>query len=125
MHKPHLIDGLKYDMRIYVLIYGVDPLRIFVFREGLARFATEEYIAPGKKNIDNLHMHLTNYAINKNAENFNANKDANEDDQGHKRSVSSIFKYIEENETQSGVTAKKLWAQIDDITVKTIISTQP
>ena len=68
-------------------------------------------------------MHLTNYAINKNAENFNANKDANEDDQGHKRSVSSIFKYIEENEPQSGVTAKKLWAQIDDITVKTIIST--
>ena len=70
-------------------------------------------------------MHLTNYAINKNAENFNANKDANEDDQGHKRSVSSIFKYNEENETESGVTAKKLWAQIDDITIKTIISTQP
>jgi len=125
MHKPYLIDGLKFDMRIYVLIYGVDPLRIFVFREGLARFATEEYVAPGKKNIDNLHMHLTNYAINKNAENFNANKDANEDDQGHKRSITSVFKLIEENEPQSGVTAKKLWAQIDDIFIKTIISTQP
>lgn len=85
-------------MRIYCLIYGVDPLRLFVFREGLARFATEEYIGPQKKNLDNLHMHLTNYAINKNAENFKANKEANEDDQGHKRSVSSIFKYIEENE---------------------------
>ena len=41
LHKPFLIDGLKFDMRIYVLLYGVDPLRIFVFKEGLARFATE------------------------------------------------------------------------------------
>jgi len=43
-------------------------------------------------------MHLTNYAINKNADKFQANKGENEDDQGHKRSVSSIFKFIEENE---------------------------
>ena len=65
MHKPFLIDGLKFDMRIYVLLYGVDPLRIFVFREGLARFATEPYKSPMKENMDNLFMHLTNYAINK------------------------------------------------------------
>lgn len=70
MHKPYLIDGLKFDLRIYVLVAGIDPLRIFVYEEGLARFATEEYRAPRSENLDNKFMHLTNYAINKENPNF-------------------------------------------------------
>ena len=120
MHKPYLIDGFKFDLRIYVLVYGCDPLRVFVFREGLARFATEKYESPFKGNMENMFMHLTNYAINKQSENFEANEDENIDDSGSKRSVSSIFKHIEEHET--GHTAEKIWNQIEDIAVKTLIS---
>jgi len=125
MHKPYLIDNLKFDLRIYVLVYGVDPLRVFVFREGLARFATEEYTGPYNNNLDNLYMHLTNYAINKYSDNFEANEDEDDDDTGSKRSVSSIFKYIEEQENNPEITADKLWEQIEDIAVKTLISAQP
>jgi tubulin polyglutamylase TTLL6/13 len=53
-----------------VLVAGCDPLRIYLYKEGLGRFATENYIVPNKENIDNVCMHLTNYAINKDNSNF-------------------------------------------------------
>lgn len=89
------MDDLKFDMRIYVLLYGVNPLRIFIFKDGLVRLATEPYVKPTERNIDNLYMHLTNYAINKKNENFvqhnAADSDDDLDDDGtHKRSLKSL-----------------------------------
>lgn len=30
LDKPHLVDDLKYDLRIYVLVYGLNPLRVYI-----------------------------------------------------------------------------------------------
>lgn len=119
MAKPYLIDELKFDLRIYVLIYGVEPLRVFVFKEGLARFATEQYTGPNKNNLDNLYMHLTNYAINKNSGNFVKSK-GEDDDSANKRTLSSILEYLEEHE--EGFSAERMMDKIEDIAVKTCIA---
>lgn len=108
MHKPLLIDGLKFDLRIYVLVAGIDPLRIFVYEEGLARFATEPYKPPRTENLDNRFMHLTNYAVNKESPNFIFNDSAEHMDIGHKRSLTSIYKKLAEEGHDVGELKRKI-----------------
>ena len=58
--NPLLVDGFKFDLRIYVAVTSYDPLVVYIYEEGLARFATVKY----DKNVKNIRvncMHLTNY----------------------------------------------------------------
>ncbi|KAF0876236.1 TTL13 polyglutamylase, partial [Crocuta crocuta] len=111
--KPFLIDGFKFDMRIYVLITSCDPLRIFMYEEGLARFATMPYTEPSNSNLDDACMHLTNYAINKHNENF-----VRDDTAGSKRKLSTLNAWLREH----SYDLRELWGHIEDIIIKTIIS---
>ena len=51
-------------MRIYVVVTSFNPLRIYMYDEGLARFATEEY-SNDPSILKNKFVHLTNFSINK------------------------------------------------------------
>ncbi|EPQ15765.1 Tubulin polyglutamylase TTLL11, partial [Myotis brandtii] len=62
--KPLLIDKLKFDIRLYVLLKSLDPLEIYIAKDGLSRFCTEPYQEPTPKNLHHIFMHLTNYSLN-------------------------------------------------------------
>lgn len=49
---------------------GTDPLRLYIYHEGLTRFATEEYHEPTPENIARSYIHLTNYSLNKSNPNY-------------------------------------------------------
>lgn len=92
-------------MRIYVLLKSISPLKVFVYREGLARFSTVKYEKPNGSNSSDMCMHLTNYAINKLNPKFEFNDKAGNDDVGHKRSLSSVLKNLQ----SKNVDVETLW----------------
>ena len=68
-----------------------DPLRVYVYREGLVRFASEKYKGAGDGTADaSVYAHLTNYSINKKNEEYVQNDDAADDDSGFKWSLSAF-----------------------------------
>ncbi len=94
--NPLLVEGFKFDIRIYVLITSIRPLRVYMYRDGLVRLCTEPYKQPTAKNLSDRLMHLTNYSINKISERFVANEDKDNDGEGSKRSLRWLLGWIEE-----------------------------
>lgn len=75
VHNPHLINGLKYDLRVYVLVTQFCPLKVYIYNDGLVRFATEKYTMDPKQ-MSQKYVHLTNFSINKkNTQKFIKNND--------------------------------------------------
>ena len=66
--------------------------RIFVYKEGLARFATTPYTDLTNLNMSQHCMHLTNYSINKYSDTFIRD----DEESGSKRKFSSIEKWFKE-----------------------------
>lgn len=72
--NPLLLGGRKFDMRIYALCTSYNPLTIYLYRAGFARFAHDHYDNTDTENlciyVIDSDKHLTNVAINMNAPNY-------------------------------------------------------
>ncbi|XP_077644050.1 tubulin polyglutamylase TTLL11 [Lonchura striata] len=116
--KPLLVDKLKFDIRLYVLLKSLEPLEIYIAKDGLSRFCTEPYQEPTLKNLHQVFMHLTNYSLNIHSGNFIHSDSANT---GSKRTFSSILCRL----SSRGADIKKLWSDIISLVIKTIIALTP
>ena len=131
LDKPHLLNNKKYDLRIYVLILSFTPLKIYLYYNGLVRFATENYT---KSDYDNIFIHLTNYSVNKQNPNYKNNlkdnkeiveieeiEEDNEQDDSSKWSLVEYRNYFKKQENGEKIF-ENIWKQIEDIVIKTCIS---
>ena len=91
LDRPLLLDNYKFDLRVYVLIGSLDPLRIYLYHDGLARLATEPYESAKRNNFRSVYQHLTNYAINKLNPKFKEAQSGGDGEGGFKRSLKSVI----------------------------------
>uniref|UniRef100_A0A1B0CNH8 Tubulin polyglutamylase ttll4 n=2 Tax=Lutzomyia longipalpis TaxID=7200 RepID=A0A1B0CNH8_LUTLO len=116
VERPMLIDGSKFDLRLYVLVTSMNPLKVYMHTDGLARFASVRY----SEKVDTLsdrYMHLTNYSINKLSANYAKNEDA-EACKGHKWTIRSLWSYLE----AGGVDTERLWGALRNLVIRTLIA---
>ncbi|XP_067894554.1 tubulin polyglutamylase TTLL5 isoform X2 [Heterodontus francisci] len=119
IRSPLLIDDFKFDVRLYVLVTSFDPLVVYLYEEGLTRFATVKYDR-GTRNIKNQFMHLTNYSINKKSCDYVSCDDPEVEDYGNKWSMSAMLRYLK----QEGTDTAALMAQIEDLIIKALIAAE-
>lgn len=43
IQNPLLEDGYKLTFRFYVVLTSLDPIKVYVYREGVVRVCTEKY----------------------------------------------------------------------------------
>eukprot|EP00442_Polarella_glacialis_P046491 CAMPEP_0115095838 /NCGR_PEP_ID=MMETSP0227-20121206/29316_1 /TAXON_ID=89957 /ORGANISM="Polarella glacialis, Strain CCMP 1383" /LENGTH=653 /DNA_ID=CAMNT_0002489357 /DNA_START=141 /DNA_END=2102 /DNA_ORIENTATION=+ len=129
--SPLLIGGRKFDMRIYVVVVSYDPLKVYIYDEGLVRFATEKY----SESVDTLHsrmMHLTNYSVNKASPAFVQNDDAQfegkedaaVDADGQPLACKWSLSELQTHFKRVGIDYDAMFDGIKDLAIKTLIAVE-
>jgi len=132
--RPLLIDGYKFDLRVYVVVTSFDPLKIYVNDEGLVRLATEKY-SLSAETLGKRTMHLTNYSVNKASPAFVQNRDGcrdvesdegcpHDEDLGAQASKWSFAELRAHFERQR-LDFEGTFDRIKDLVVKTLVAVEP
>ena len=125
--NPLLIDGYKFDLRLYVLVTSFNPLEAFVYRDGFARFSTAEY-SSSEESISNKFIHLTNSSIQKQRADAELPKHLRTDGEGGsarlhgdtKCALEHVFDVLE----GQGVDTAALWDRIVDTVLASLFAVE-
>lgn len=142
--KPHLIKGFKYDLRLYVLVTSFDPVKIYLFKDGLVRLATVPY-STSKASLKQRFVHLTNYSVNKKSDVYVKNtnsptkvktggatetdeKDKQDDEEGKEAQETTESKLslqqLKQEYQKMGVDYNDVFSRIKDLIIKTCFSAE-
>lgn len=126
--NPLLINGRKFDLRLYVLVTSYKPLKVWKYSQGFARVCFELYNSSPTTNQANgqtkqnedpnkaLFSHLTNVSFQKNSSSYN-------DQHGGKFPLASLLIYLEINYGREKTT--KLMQDIEKIYLASLKAVQP
>ncbi len=103
--RPYLIDGRKGHCRIYGLVTSIDPLRVYIYGEGIVRIAPEPYDLTAAGGAS---MHVTNTALHIGHPGLEICQDATQDDVGSIRSLSAMLRRM----TADGLDGEATFAEI-------------
>jgi hypothetical protein len=110
--NPLLLDGFKFDMRIYVLVTSFNRLEAFIYKEGFARMSNYLFSLSAYER----EIHLTNAAIqNKIALNSNEHLKLFG---GSKISLEMLRDKL----NKKNIKFDPIWVQIKDIVLKSLIA---
>ena len=116
IYNPHIINKKKYDIRIYVLVTGFNPLKIYLYDNGIIRFCSEDYDIDADK-LNNNYIHITNFSVNKAMAKLKKGLDE-EIDYATKWSIYALKGYFMEKK----LDFNPVWKRIKDIVMKVILS---
>jgi tubulin polyglutamylase TTLL1 len=115
LENPLLVSGKKFDMRIYVLVTSFHPLKVWLFRQGFCRFSNEKFSIDVNE-LDNIYIHLTNVAIQKNYEKYDSSH-------GGKWSMANLKLYLEMN--YGFDKSDKCFRDIKNVIISSLKAVQP
>jgi Tfp pilus assembly protein PilF len=105
--RPYLIEGRKGHCRIYCLVASAEPLRAYVYSEGIVRIAPELYdLDPGR--AGGTSMHVTNTALHLDHPELVIDQDPAQEDSGAIRSVSAMLRRM----TAEGLDGQAAFGEI-------------
>jgi tetratricopeptide (TPR) repeat protein len=104
---PYLIEGRKGHCRIYCLVASAEPLRAYVYSEGIVRIAPEPY-DPDPALAGGTSMHVTNTALHLGHPGLVIDQDPAQEDSGAIRSLSALLRRM----TADGLDGQAAFGEI-------------
>jgi hypothetical protein len=112
-----LLDGHKFTFRVYVVLTGVDPLRVYIYGDGLTRIASRKY-SKDKASFDDPFVHLDSIDVNVNNVEPVEFKISTLETEGLR---STIMRTLDHFAATEGIDKARVWRDIETVIVKSVL----